>query len=72
MKGTVVSNIWTDIYPINSQAQERLGYVTLVDDEDYEELSRFEWREQICRNGLIYARRDIREGKAWHSVTMCR
>jgi site-specific DNA-methyltransferase (adenine-specific) len=28
MKGTVVTNIWTDISPINSQAQERLGYPT--------------------------------------------
>ena len=28
MKGTVVSNVWTDIPPINSQAQERLGYPT--------------------------------------------
>jgi site-specific DNA-methyltransferase (adenine-specific) len=28
MKGTVISNIWTDIPPINSQAQERLGYPT--------------------------------------------
>lgn len=28
MKGTVVSNIWTDIPPINSQAQERMGYPT--------------------------------------------
>jgi len=28
MAGTVVSNIWTDIPPINSQAQERLGYPT--------------------------------------------
>jgi site-specific DNA-methyltransferase (adenine-specific) len=28
MKGTVVTNIWTDIPPINSQAQERLGYPT--------------------------------------------
>jgi site-specific DNA-methyltransferase (adenine-specific) len=28
MKGTVLSNIWTDIPPINSQAQERLGYPT--------------------------------------------
>jgi DNA modification methylase len=28
MKGTLVSNVWTDISPINSQAQERLGYPT--------------------------------------------
>ncbi len=28
MKGTAIANIWTDIYPINSQAQERLGYPT--------------------------------------------
>jgi site-specific DNA-methyltransferase (adenine-specific) len=28
MKGTLISNIWTDIFPINSQAQERLGYPT--------------------------------------------
>ncbi len=28
MKGTVVTNIWIDIPPINSQAQERLGYPT--------------------------------------------
>jgi site-specific DNA-methyltransferase (adenine-specific) len=28
MPGTVVGNIWTDIFPINSQAQERLGYPT--------------------------------------------
>lgn len=28
MKGTLVTNIWTEIYPINSQAQERLGYPT--------------------------------------------
>jgi site-specific DNA-methyltransferase (adenine-specific) len=28
MPGTVVGNIWTDISPINSQAQERLGYPT--------------------------------------------
>ena len=28
MLGTVMGNIWTDISPINSQAQERLGYPT--------------------------------------------
>lgn len=28
MSGTLVTNIWTDISPINSQAQERLGYPT--------------------------------------------
>src|ERR1017187_313301 len=28
MKGTVVSNVWTDIPPINSQAQERMGFPT--------------------------------------------
>jgi hypothetical protein len=28
MSGTVMGNIWTDISPINSQAQERLGYPT--------------------------------------------
>ena len=28
MPGTVMGNIWTDIPPINSQAQERLGYPT--------------------------------------------
>ena len=28
MSGTLLSNIWTDIDPINSQAQERLGYPT--------------------------------------------
>ena len=28
MAGTVVGNVWTDIAPINSQAQERLGYPT--------------------------------------------
>jgi DNA modification methylase len=28
MAGTLLSNVWTDIPPINSQAQERLGYPT--------------------------------------------
>jgi site-specific DNA-methyltransferase (adenine-specific) len=28
MEGGVMGNVWTDIYPINSQAQERLGYPT--------------------------------------------
>jgi hypothetical protein len=28
MAGTVMGNIWTDIPPINSQAQERMGYPT--------------------------------------------
>jgi site-specific DNA-methyltransferase (adenine-specific) len=28
MKGTLLTNIWVDIPPINSQAQERLGYPT--------------------------------------------
>ncbi|WP_186387278.1 site-specific DNA-methyltransferase [Stappia sp. TSB10P1A] len=28
MKGTPISSVWTDIPPINSQAQERLGYPT--------------------------------------------
>jgi site-specific DNA-methyltransferase (adenine-specific) len=28
MSGTVMSNVWTDIPPLNSQAQERLGYPT--------------------------------------------
>jgi DNA modification methylase len=28
MKGTILGNVWTDIDPINSQAQERLGYPT--------------------------------------------
>ena len=28
MKGVPISDVWTDIYPINSQAQERLGYPT--------------------------------------------
>lgn len=27
-KGRLLSNVWTDIYPINSQAVERLGYPT--------------------------------------------
>jgi DNA modification methylase len=28
MKGTAIGDTWTDIFPINSQAQERLGYPT--------------------------------------------
>jgi site-specific DNA-methyltransferase (adenine-specific) len=28
MPGTLITNVWTDISPINSQAQERLGYPT--------------------------------------------
>lgn len=28
MKGTPITDVWTDIFPINSQAQERLGYPT--------------------------------------------
>jgi site-specific DNA-methyltransferase (adenine-specific) len=28
MKGQIVGTVWTDIFPINSQAQERLGYPT--------------------------------------------
>ncbi len=28
MPGTLIGNVWTDIPPINSQAQERLGYPT--------------------------------------------
>ena len=28
MKGTPISSVWTDIPPLNSQAQERLGYPT--------------------------------------------
>ena len=28
MSGTLLGNVWTDISPINSQAQERLGYPT--------------------------------------------
>ena len=28
MKGLPISDVWTDIYPVNSQAQERLGYPT--------------------------------------------
>lgn len=28
MKGTPFTSVWTDIFPINSQAQERLGYPT--------------------------------------------
>lgn len=28
MAGTIMGNVWTDISPINSQAQERLGYPT--------------------------------------------
>jgi hypothetical protein len=28
MQGVLMSNVWTDISPINSQAQERLGYPT--------------------------------------------
>ena len=28
MKGTPATDVWTDIFPINSQAQERLGYPT--------------------------------------------
>lgn len=28
MAGTPLSDVWTDIFPINSQAQERLGYPT--------------------------------------------
>jgi site-specific DNA-methyltransferase (adenine-specific) len=28
MSGTLLGNVWTDINPINSQAQERLGYPT--------------------------------------------
>lgn len=28
MKGDIIDDIWTDIYPINSQAKESLGYAT--------------------------------------------
>lgn len=28
MKGQIIGNMWTDIFPINSQAAERLGYPT--------------------------------------------
>ena len=28
MSGVLMGNVWTDIFPINSQAQERLGYPT--------------------------------------------
>jgi hypothetical protein len=28
MQGTILSNVWTDISPLNSQARERLGYPT--------------------------------------------
>jgi adenine-specific DNA-methyltransferase len=28
MKGVVLQDIWSDIYPLNSQAAERLGYPT--------------------------------------------
>src|SRR5262249_42144790 len=28
MEGTILGNVWTDISPINSQAEERLGYPT--------------------------------------------
>lgn len=28
VQGTVLQDVWTDIFPINSQAQERLGYPT--------------------------------------------
>jgi len=28
MRGDIIDDIWTDIYPINSQARERLGYPT--------------------------------------------
>jgi site-specific DNA-methyltransferase (adenine-specific) len=28
MKGTPITSVWTDIFPVNSQAQERLGYPT--------------------------------------------
>lgn len=28
MSGILMANVWTDIFPINSQAQERLGYPT--------------------------------------------
>ncbi len=28
MSGVVLGSVWADIFPINSQAQERLGYPT--------------------------------------------
>lgn len=35
------------------------GYVAIVDDEDYEELSRWKWNAHAQQDGIIYARRSV-------------
>jgi adenine specific DNA methylase Mod len=40
MSGVPVQNVWDDIFPINSQAQERLGYPTQKPEALLEELSK--------------------------------
>ena len=47
------------------------GYVALVDEEDYEDVSRFKW--SACEKGhTVYARRSIRSGGKFYSIYLHR
>lgn len=47
------------------------GYVALVDDEDYEEVSRFRWYVRVNKQ-YAYASRKIKVGGKWVEVHMHR
>ena len=35
------------------------GYVAIVDDEDFEKLSKFKWKADVRKSGLVYAKRFV-------------
>jgi hypothetical protein len=47
------------------------GYVTVVDDEDYEALSAFEWRAFINKDATtVYAKRSVKVAGVWRDLAM--
>jgi hypothetical protein len=48
--------------PLSRQGKHKNKFFALVDDEDYEELSKYKWHAYIKHN-TIYARRNLKCGK---------
>jgi hypothetical protein len=48
------------------------GYEALVDDEDYEELSKYRWCAEVTPYGIVYAARSVRDEGRRYTVRMHR